>query len=1356
MATHTTEDGSALMMVGQEPMVVEEEMTIEPDEEEGAASCATFSSPFQPFRKIFKPEEMRQALMPALEALYRQDPDTRPIRQPTDPVVLDLPHYFDMKNSVDLSIIQFKLDAGQYQEPWQYVDDVWLMFHKAWLFNCKTSDVYKYYSKLAKVFESEIDPVMQALGYCCGRKYEFSAQALCCHSKQLCTIPPGGTYYSYQNRYFFCEKCFVEIQGESVTFEDDLEQPQTILKDQFEWKKNDAVDPEPFVECKACGRKMHQICVLHCEAIWPSGFICDNCLKKSGKTRKENKFSAKRLQSTRLGMYIEDRVNNYLKSQNHPEAGQVLVRVVASSDKTLEVKSGMKARFVDTNEMPGAFPYRTKTIFAFEEIDGEDVCLFGMHVQEYGSECPVPNTRRVYISYLDSVHVFRPQILTTAVCSEILIGYLDYVKKLGYVQGHIWACPPCEGDDYIFHCHPPDQKISTPEMLQEWYRKTLDSAVAEKIVHEYKDIFKQATENHLTSASELPYFEGDFWPNMLEQSIKELEEEERQTEENAAACETLEGTPSDSKNAKKKSKNTASENKSSISETNKKPWIPTTANHLSQKLYATMERHKEVFFVIHLHSSPIANSLSPIVDPDPLLSCDLMDGRDAFLTLARDKHWEFSSLRRCKWSTMCMLVELHNQCQDRFVYTCNECKHHVKICWHCTVCEDFYLCMNCYNTKGHEHQMMKRGHVLDDHSNSQSGEASKRPQKRRPLSIQHCIRSLAHACQCHDATCSLPSCQKMKKVVQHIKKCKCSANGGCPVCKQLIALCCCHAKYCQESICPVPLCPNIKFKLCQKQLKKRFQQVLLMRRRMATMQGGTMPLPSPPASAAPGTHNFHTQPNIPHPPQQPLFSQPQFHSSAGVASPSLYTSPHSHQSGTAAGQWPGCIPGGTMLLPPPPISAAPSTLSFHTQPNISQAPQQPLFSQPQFHSSAGVASPSIYTSAHIDQSGTAPGHWPGHIPGRTMLLPLPPVSAAPSTPSFHTQPNFSHAPQRPLFIQPQFHSSAGVVSPSLYTAPRSDQPGTAPGLWPGPTPGATMLLPSRPASAAPSTPSFYTQPNIPHAPQQPLFSQPQFHNSAGVASPSLYTSARSDQSGTAAGLWPGHIPSATMLLPSPPASSAPSTPSFHTQPNISQAPQQPVFLQPQFHSAAGVVSPSLYTSARINQSSTAAVLWPGRIPGATMLLPSPPASAAPSTPSFHTQPNISHAPQQPLFSQPQIRSSSDVASPSLYTAPHSDQPGTAPGLWPGPTHPMQAAEDQQSRLPQSQPREEPFLPQVHLPPQIRTLFQTPDAVPQSIIQELLRIMRSPISLQQQHQQILSILRSNPYLMAAFFHKQMTK
>lgn len=46
-------------------------------------------------------------------------------------------------------------------------------------------------------------------------------------------------------------------------------------------------------------------------------------------------------------------------------------------------------------------------------------------MQEYGSESPPPNTRRVYIAYLDSVHFFEPKECRTAVYYEIILGYID-------------------------------------------------------------------------------------------------------------------------------------------------------------------------------------------------------------------------------------------------------------------------------------------------------------------------------------------------------------------------------------------------------------------------------------------------------------------------------------------------------------------------------------------------------------------------------------------------------------------------------------------------------------------------------------------------------------------------------------------------------------------------------------------------------------------------------------------------------------------------------------------------------------------------------------------------------------------
>ncbi|CAG5119478.1 unnamed protein product, partial [Candidula unifasciata] len=99
-------------------------------------------------KKVFNPDELRQALMPTLEKLVKQDPESLPFRQPVDPVILQIPDYFDIvKKPMDLSTIRRKLDSGMYKDPWEYVDDVWLMFDNAWLYNRKTSRVYKYASK---------------------------------------------------------------------------------------------------------------------------------------------------------------------------------------------------------------------------------------------------------------------------------------------------------------------------------------------------------------------------------------------------------------------------------------------------------------------------------------------------------------------------------------------------------------------------------------------------------------------------------------------------------------------------------------------------------------------------------------------------------------------------------------------------------------------------------------------------------------------------------------------------------------------------------------------------------------------------------------------------------------------------------------------------------------------------------------------------------------------------------------------------------------------------------------------------------------------------------------------------------
>lgn len=102
-----------------------------------------------PMRVTFSKEELKAALEPPLMKMYNQEPEAAPFREPVDPDTLGIPDYFQIiKTPMDLSTIKKKLDDGAYKEPWEFVDDVWLMFENAWTYNKKQSRVFKFCSKV--------------------------------------------------------------------------------------------------------------------------------------------------------------------------------------------------------------------------------------------------------------------------------------------------------------------------------------------------------------------------------------------------------------------------------------------------------------------------------------------------------------------------------------------------------------------------------------------------------------------------------------------------------------------------------------------------------------------------------------------------------------------------------------------------------------------------------------------------------------------------------------------------------------------------------------------------------------------------------------------------------------------------------------------------------------------------------------------------------------------------------------------------------------------------------------------------------------------------------------------------------
>ncbi|MQM16801.1 hypothetical protein Taro_049762, partial [Colocasia esculenta] len=721
---------------------------------------------------------------------------------------------------------------------------------------------------------------------CAVEKLTFDPPPIYC---SLCgaRIKRNATYYTIGTgdaRQFFCIPCYNEARGDSIEVEGSI-----CPKSKLEKKKNDEETEEWWVQCDKCEAWQHQICALFNgrRNDGEAEYTCPNCYVKEVERGERMPLpqsavlGAKDLPRTLLSDHIEHRLFKRLKHERQerarhlgksidevPGAEALVVRVVSSVDKKLEVKQRFLEMFQEKN-YPTEFPYKSKVVLLFQKIEGVEVCLFGMYVQEFGSECPFPNQRRVYLSYLDSVKYFRPEIKTitgealrTFVYHEILIGYLEYCKKRGFTSCYIWACPPLKGEDYILYCHPEIQKTPKSDKLREWYLSMLRKATKEDIVVDltnlYDHFFVRMGEcKGEVTATRLPYFDGDYWPGAAEDMINQLQQEE------------------DGRKQQKKGKTKKIITKRSLKATCQADLSNASKDTLlMQKLGDTIVPMKEDFIMVHLQHAcshccmlmvsgtrwvcnqcynteqrcedrerhPVGSRekhlLRPVEisdvavdtkDKDEIVESEFFDTRQAFLSLCQGNHYQYDTLRRAKHSSMMVLFHLHNPTEPAFVTSCNVCQRDVEAGrgWRCEVCPDFDVCNKCYERDGG----VDHPHRLTNHPSSADRDAqNKEARQKRVVQLRKMLDLLVHASQCRSVHCQYPNCRRVKGLFRHGITCTTRASGGCYLCKKMWYLLQLHARACKESPCHVPRCRDLREHL------RRLQQQSDSRRRAAVME----------------------------------------------------------------------------------------------------------------------------------------------------------------------------------------------------------------------------------------------------------------------------------------------------------------------------------------------------------------------------------------------------------------------------------------------------------------------------------------------------------------------------------------
>lgn len=426
-------------------------------------------------------------------------------------------------------------------------------------------------------------------GTCKGRTCQMCHQGCLLHEPALMVchgvhcegarLRKGSVYYvSADGHRHYCQRCYGSLPPvlPGTSEDDPCRYKQDLLK-----RTNNEEIVEQWLNCSNCCAGVHHICAMH------NGYVHDDCdylcleckekptvhqatpsqsasrLKSGGYTFisgsdvpvsieslgivEGNSLTADSLPSCAVSSFIQAKVGKCM--QRVPNSDKtIFVRVVSDSSRHFSVPDVVRRHFRMASKSdeivtpPSQVHYRQKAITLFQKIDGLDVCIFCMYVQEYDGDDQYDETdakrhvasshdKRVYIAYIDSVEHFRPRECRTEVYQEILVSYLATARERGYHTAHIWACPPSRGNSFVFWNHPSSQRTPNRERLINWYHGALSRAISCGVVTDVKSLFESDFKNLILEDEDQdmglvpkhgrvicpPLLDGDFW---IEEAVR--------------------------------------------------------------------------------------------------------------------------------------------------------------------------------------------------------------------------------------------------------------------------------------------------------------------------------------------------------------------------------------------------------------------------------------------------------------------------------------------------------------------------------------------------------------------------------------------------------------------------------------------------------------------------------------------------------------------------------------------------------------------------------------------------------------------------------------------------------------------